>query len=70
MKGVKDKGNVISVFYIESYLSFCIPILLTSLAMNIFNMSLVSAANLYGVLIIVLLISALFIQLKISNYTA
>ncbi len=72
LKGVdfKAKGELITVFYIESYLAFCIPIILTSLAMNIFNISLVSAANLYGVFIMVLLISALIIYLKISNYAA
>ncbi|USR63138.1 MFS transporter [Providencia stuartii] len=49
------KSRILSVFYIESYLAFCLPVLVTSFALNIYGATLVTATNIYGITILCLL---------------
>ncbi|WP_306803745.1 MFS transporter [Providencia sp. PROV129] len=49
------KSRVLSVFYIESYLAFCLPVLVISFALNMYETSLTTATNVYGIAILCLL---------------
>lgn len=64
------KSRVLSVFYIESYLAFCIPVLVTSFALNQYGVSLVTATNIYGIAIVCLLGMAVSKNYNCGNVVA
>lgn len=64
------KSRVLSVFYIESYLAFCIPVLVTSFALNQYGASLVTATNIYGIAILCLLGMAVSKNYNCGNVVA
>ncbi|HGN1707201.1 TPA: MFS transporter [Providencia rettgeri] len=64
------KSRVLSVFYIESYLAFCVPVLVTSFALNRYGASLVTATNIYGVAILCLLGVAIGKNYRCANIIA
>lgn len=55
-----EKGQLISIFYIESYLAFSMPVLIMSLLMNQFEVNLMQATNVYGVILITLLVASAY----------
>lgn len=64
------KSRVLSVFYIESYLAFCVPVLVTSFALNRYGASLVTATNIYGGAILCLLGIAIGKNYRCANIIA
>lgn len=65
-----EKGQLISVFYIESYLAFSVPVLIMSLLMNQFEVNLMQATNVYGGILITLLVTSAYpiFKYKMSSF--
>ncbi|EKT64781.1 MFS transporter [Providencia burhodogranariea] len=59
-----EKGQLISIFYIESYLAFSMPVLIMSLLMNQFGINLMQATNAYGAILMTLLLISFYFIFK------